>query len=184
MSIDTAATSAARYDIKTIRYHWISAVLVLGLWVVGQTIDDFARGTPRTAARSAHIVTGVLLALVVIARVAWRAREGTKLPPASTGPADLLARTVHGMLYLLLLSTVVLGIANAWIRGDMILGLGRIPSVAPGNKELKETVENLHALSANAIVSVAGLHAAAGLFHQFVLRDRLLLRMMPERKPR
>lgn len=184
MAIDTTATSAVRYDTKTIRYHWISAVLVAGLWIIGQTIDDFPRGTPRTAARSAHIVFGVLLALVVIARLAWRARSGTRLPAASSGLAEALTRVVAGILYVLLLSTVALGVLNAWIRGDMILGLGRIPSIAPGNTGLKDSIENLHALSANAIVIVAGLHAGAALFHQFVLRDRLLLRMMPERKAR
>ena len=184
MTTDTNSAPVARYDLNTIRYHWITAVLVVGLWAVGQTIDDFARGTPRTAARSAHIVTGVVLALIIVARLYWRVRSGTKLPAANTGLADVLARAVHSILYLLLLCTVVLGIANAWIRGDMILGLGRIPSIAPGNKDLKETVENLHALSANATVILAGLHAAAGLFHQFILRDRLLLRMMPDRSAR
>jgi cytochrome b561 len=34
-----------------------------------------------------------------------------------------------------------------------------------------------HGLAANAVLIVALLHAAAGLFHQFIQKDRLLRRM-------
>lgn len=75
-----------------------------------------------------------------------------------------------------------LGVANAWVRGDLILGLGRIPSMARGNKELKEAAGHLHGLAANTVLIVAGLHALAGLFHHYVLKDGLVLRMMPQRR--
>ncbi len=182
MTTPATATGAVRYDVMTIRYHWITALLVVLLWVAGQTIDDFARGVPRTGVRSLHILTGAALALIVLGRLYWRFSNGTRLPAANQGAADLAARAVHGILYLLLLATVGLGIANAWIRGDTILWIGKIPSIAPDNKGLKETVENLHGLCANATLILAALHAAAGLVHQYVLKDGLLLRMMPERR--
>ena len=173
-----------RYDKATIRYHWITALLVVMLWIVGQTIDDFARGMPRTSVRSGHIAGGVLLAVILVARIWWRVRSGTRVAPANQGLADVAARAVHGLLYVLLILTVCLGISNAWIRGDTIVFLGKIPSLAPGNKELKEAVENLHGLAANATLVLAGLHALAGLVHQFVLRDGLLYRMLPARRTR
>jgi cytochrome b561 len=40
-------------------------------------------------------------------------------------------------------------------------------------------VETLRALFANSTLIVAGLHAAAGLFHHFVLKDDVLRRMLP-----
>jgi cytochrome b561 len=36
-----------------------------------------------------------------------------------------------------------------------------------------------HALAANAILVVAGVHAAAALFHHYILRDPTLRRMLP-----
>ena len=40
------------YDRRTIVYHWASAALVLGLWIAGQCIDFFPKGTPRITVRS------------------------------------------------------------------------------------------------------------------------------------
>lgn len=39
------------YDSRTIFLHWLTALLVVGLWIAGQTIDFFPRGTPRMTAR-------------------------------------------------------------------------------------------------------------------------------------
>jgi cytochrome b561 len=36
-----------------------------------------------------------------------------------------------------------------------------------------------HALAANTVVIIAGVHAAAALFHHYILRDATLRRMLP-----
>jgi cytochrome b561 len=165
------------YDRRTIRLHWLTAFLVAALWILGQTIDWFPRGTPRGSARSTHIVLGALLAVVVVYRIWWRSTAGRRLPPADEGFLRLLSIAAHRALYVLLCVTVALGIANAWVRGDAVFGLFRIPSFAPGDKALRGTIENLHQLSANVLLGLAGLHALAGLAHYFVWKDRVLQRM-------
>ena len=40
-------------------------------------------------------------------------------------------------------------------------------------------IHGWHELAANAILIVAGLHAAAALFHHYILRDATLRRMLP-----
>ncbi|MEO8938587.1 MAG: cytochrome b [Burkholderiaceae bacterium] len=172
-------SSARTYDRRTIVLHWLTAILVVGLWSVGQTIDWFPKGAPRTFARSAHIIFGVCLLIIVITRIGWRSSGGRRLPPADRGGLAALARATHWVLYGLLLSTVLLGLTNALVRGDNILGLFTIPSIAPGDKALRESVENWHGLSANILVGVAAFHALAGLFHYFVQRDNVLGRMIP-----
>jgi cytochrome b561 len=79
----------------------------------------------------------------------------------------------------MLVSTLSLGLFNLWQRGDMIVFVGRVPAFDPDNKWLSETVGDLHALSANWIMILAGLHAAAALFHHYILRDDVLRRMSP-----
>jgi len=165
------------YDARTIVLHWATAVTVALLWVIGQTIDDFPRGLPRTGARTAHILLGAVLAVIVIWRLVWRLRGGRRLPTAASGALGQVERTAHGLLYLLLIATIGLGVANAWIRGDTLLGLFTIPSIAPGDKELRERVEDLHALAANVIVVAALLHAVAALVHHYAFKDGLLRRM-------
>jgi len=177
MSAPSGSAAGAQYDQATVIMHWVTAGAVALLWIIGQTIDDFPRGDPRTAARTVHILLGASVAIVVVARIIWRLRGGRRLPLAASGLYGRLERVAQGLLYVLLLATVSLGVANAWIRGDTLLGLFKIPSIAPGNKELKELVEDLHALAANTIVIAALLHALAALVHHFVLKDGLLNRM-------
>jgi cytochrome b561 len=182
--MDTPPLTPLRYDRRTIALHWLTAVLVVALWIVGQTIDAFPKGTPRVLARSVHITTGVLLALVLTHRIWWRLSGGTRLPPAGTGRLDAIASLTHRLLYVLLVATVVLGIANAWVRGDNLFTLFTIPAFDPGNRALREQVEELHELAANTVLAVALLHAAAGLLHHYAWRDDVLRRMLPGRRKR
>ncbi len=171
------AASQLRYDRTTIALHWAVAVLVALIWGIAQIIDLFPRGPLRVDARSVHIVLGVALAGVMVIRVFWRAGSGRVLPPAAKGLAHLAARVVHFALYGLVIAEVLLGMANAWFRGDSIFGLFSLPGYPP----LRGIVGDLHAIGANLILAAAGVHAAAALLHHFVLRDGVLLRMIPRR---
>jgi len=176
----TQAPATLHYDNRSISLHWITALLVAALWLIGETIDWFPKGGLRVGARSVHIVLGALLAAVLVTRLWWRSLGGgVHLPPLGAGKLDALASLAHKLLYLLLISTVVLGLANAWIRGDNLFGWFKIPEFDPGNKDLRDTVEELHGLCANVLLSVALLHAAAALMHHHVFKDDTLRRMLP-----
>jgi cytochrome b561 len=168
-----------RYDSTSIWMHWVTAATVLLLWILGQTIDWFPRGTPRTGARTAHILLGATLGVLLIARIAWRARRGRRLAPAMLGSFGTTARVMHWLLYVLVAATIVLGISNAWIRGDTLLGLFKIPSLAPGDKALRQLVEDWHGDAANIVLIAAGLHALMALLHHFYWKDGVLRRMLP-----
>ena len=174
-----AKPRAQRYDPVTIALHWISTVLVVVLWTIGQTVDVFPNGPLRIDYRSAHIVLGVALGAVLLARLGWRLTRRETLPPIDNGVLLAIAHATHGLLYALLIVAVVLGIANVWVRGDVILNLFQVPAYEPGNRALMHLVGGWHAVAANAVLVVAGVHAAAALFHHYVLRDATLRRMLP-----
>ena len=170
-----------RYDSRTIALHWLTAILIAGQWLSGQTIDWFAKGAPRVDARSVHLVIGSLLIAVMTVRILWRIGPGRRLPPASTGPMDLMARGLHGLLYLTVVCVLLGGVATELLRGDSVFGLLTLPKpgdiAGPARHALAEQIGSLHGLGANAILVLAGFHAAAGLFHHYVLKDGVLGRM-------
>ena len=174
-----AMEPAPRYDGISILLHWLTAVLVIILWMLGQTIDFFPKGVPRVDARSVHIVLGATLAIVLLVRVLWRASAGRRLPLANSGWLGVVARIAHYGLYLLVAATVVLGVFNAWQRGDALFNVYTIPKLIPGDLALRRTLGELHGDLADVVLIVAGLHAAAALAHHYLLRDPVLRRMLP-----
>jgi cytochrome b561 len=179
IAIQLADAQGLRHHRTTIALHWGTAVLVVVLWVIGQTVDFPPNGPLRVDYRSLHIVLGVALGIVLMLRLAWRLTRRESLPPIDDGLLHVIARVTHWTLYLLLIVAVGLGIATEWTRGDSIFNLFSIPAYDPGNRSLTRLVHGWHALAANAILIVAGLHAAAALFHHFILRDATLRRMLP-----
>jgi cytochrome b561 len=174
-----AVEPAVSYDGVSITLHWLTAALVVILWTLGQTIDFFPKGTPKIDARSVHITLGATVGIVLIVRMLWRASAGRRLPRANSGWLGVTAKVVHYGLYLLVGVTVVLGIFNAWQRGDVLFNIYTIPKLFPGDLALKRTLEDLHGDFADVVLIVAGLHAAAALAHHYLLRDRVLRRMLP-----
>ncbi len=168
-----------RYDGISILLHWLTALLIVVLWTLGQTIDWFPRGAPKIDARSTHIVLGATLGVVIIVRLLWRGSAGRRLPLARADWLGVTAKVVHYGLYLLVVVTVVLGILNAWQRGDVLFNVYTIPTLVPGDHALRRTLQGLHGDFADIVLILAGLHAAAALAHHYLLRDRVLRRMLP-----
>jgi cytochrome b561 len=173
------SSKAARYDLPTIWFHWVVASLVLVQWIIAQVIDFFPQGAPRVDARSVHISLGLCLGVVLAARIFWRATRGRILPPADHGLLQILAKSVHYALYALLAAMIPVGVFLVYVRGDSYFGLFAVPAFDPGNKALRESVEDLHGTIATIILILAGLHASAGLLHHYLWHDGVLRRILP-----
>jgi cytochrome b561 len=180
ISRDADRAPLAAYDRETVVLHWLTVALVVAAWLLAQFIDDFPRGTPRTLARSVHVTLGVVLAVVLARRLLWRRGGGARLEP-EPGWRGRAAVLMHYALYALLGLVVIAGVANVWIRGDDLFGVVRLPSFAPDDKPLRETVGSVHEWIANALLILAALHAATALWHHWVLKDGVLRRMWPAR---
>jgi cytochrome b561 len=176
-------TTTFRYDRTTVILHWTTATLVVLLWLSAQVIDVFPKGVPRTSVRSVHMTMGALLACVLVYRIAWRNFSGVRLPGVGGPYLVLVSRSVHILLYGLLVIEVLLGAANVWARGETWFNLFTVPAFDPSNRALQRRVNGLHDLVANTILVVAGLHAAAALWHHYVRKDDVLRRMLPDRSP-
>ena len=169
---------AERYDRTTIALHWITAVSVVVLWIIGQTADWFPdHGPVNTSLWSVHVVWGFALAAVLVWRIVWRSSGGRRLPAADTGVLQMIAKATHYGLYALLLVILTLGVINAFVRGYTLFDLVSLPQI--GDKALRRPITHWHGLAANILLALAGIHAAAALVHHYVWHDGVLGRMMP-----
>ena len=103
------------------------------------------------------------------------------MPPIDRGLLLLIARITHWLLYALLIVTVGLGLAYRVGARRCDIQPVQVPALDPGNRALVKLIGGWHALAANTVLIIAGVHAAAALFHHFILRDATLRRMLPWR---
>jgi cytochrome b561 len=178
----TDAPRRERYDRTTVSLHWIVAVGVLGQWLGAHAIDLFPKGPLRVDARSVHILVGVTLLVLMGWRIWWRARGGVRFAPDPRPGFAIAARLGHLALYGLLLTILVLGVLDAWVRGDSIFDLFHIPHLGdlapPARHALAERVVALHELAANLMLWLAAGHAIVAVAHHVWLKDAVFGRML------
>jgi cytochrome b561 len=179
--ITTDPPPPLRYDPRSIILHWCTAVLVALLWIIAQIINDFANGPLRVDARSLHITLGIVLVAVLGLRIIWRNGRSGAVTLVRSGLMERAAHLGHILLYVLAILAVLSGMANEWVRGDSIFNLFTLPSPYSGDRELRKLIGTIHAYATNALLIAALGHAALALFHQYVLRDGVLERMLPAR---
>lgn len=171
----------SRYDGFSVLLHWLTALLVVFLWVLGQIRSYFPKGAPRDAVLSLHVLCGLLVAAVLVVRIAWRLSAGRRLPPANRGWLNRLTQIVHLGLYGLLVVTVLLGLSRVWLHGNSVFGWFEFHRVAFSTRALTRTIGDLHGDFGDIVIIVAGLHAAAALAHHYLLQDSVLRRMLPRK---
>jgi len=177
--------TAHRYGTIARTLHWGMAALVIMAWLIGTFGDDLPKGTARDTGLFVHLTVGLSVLVLVVVRAAWRLAD----PPPAPEPSRLGiwgergSRAAHYALYALLVAVPVVGIIVQFAGGHglPVLGLLTIPSPWQADRALAHRIRDLHELMADALVILAGLHAAAALVHHMVLGDRTLTRMLPAR---
>ena len=185
-AFDTATRIAAgddetNYDNVAIALHWATAVLVIVQFVLAITWDYFSKDT-RENLQSVHVSLGVLLTVVVIARVVWRLMPGHQRSAIVSGWVKLASKAVHYLLYVLLVVQAALGFAWRWAQGHDVAFFGLFGIPGPYGQLARPTrhlFATFHDKIGWAIVIIAFGHALAALYHHYKLNDRVLGRMFP-----
>ena len=175
--------SATGYGAVPMSLHWLTAALVIAAWLLGTFDDALPKGAPRAYQLFVHMSVGLAILIAVSARLLWKTFDpAPPLEPSALGKwLDLAAHLAHYALYALLIAAVISGVVLQFARGNALplFGLMDIPSPWPANRAFSRNVKEVHELLTNGLVILAGLHAAASLFHHWILRDRTLVRMLP-----
>lgn len=176
----------ARYSPWTRHLHWLVFVLVTCALV----LIYIHAWTPRTSwwhasAKWAHMQFGLAVLLVMLPRIMVRSRAPLAPPITPAPPRWQLgaARVMHLALYVLLIVTPLMGIANrVWNPAPWnFLGIP-LPHVAHPDGAFAHMLEGIHEDFGNIVLYLAALHAAIALFHHYAQRDNTLRRMLPARR--
>lgn len=164
-----------------ISLHWLMLLLIIGSYVTIELSESYPEGSPEHfALKLNHFSIGVSILLLVIARVL--VRVFTKVPPivpAQNPKQELLAKLMHLALYVFMFGMPIVGllIINAHGHAVSFWGIAEVPKLIEENKSIGHFLHEVHEVGGTLGYFLIGLHAAAGLFHHYKLKDNTLLRM-------
>ena len=171
-------TAPARYPLRTRILHWLTALLVFSMLLIGFVMVNSV-GT-YAALRGIHMTLGVTVLVIVVARVVNRfTHRVPKLPDTVGWFEHKLVVGSELVLYALLLAQPLVGWAMVSASGQPVGVFGSIdlPRIAPFDANLYFILRQTHSLLAYALVAVIAAHVSAVLLHTLTLRDGMLSRM-------
>jgi cytochrome b561 len=167
---------------KTARVlHWITAGLILMMIPLGIVIANEWGGYLQDPLYDLHRSIGMTLVPIVVLRLILRwAHPPLPLPEDIPAPQRRAAQVTHAALYALLLLQPLTGwIATSAYRAPLVvLGWFELPPIWPENRMFSEWLFSLHGLIGLAIAGLVTAHIGAALYHHFIRKDRVLMRMI------
>lgn len=167
------------WGLPSILLHWLSAVLVVSLFVLGWWMtglgyyDRWYQLGPWW-----HKSLGLTLLGLTLLRLAWRLMQPT---PEAHGVSweRVLAHAGHGLLYVLLLTVMVSGylISTAEGQGISVFGAFEVPALLSDLPRQATLAGEVHWYAAWALVVLAVGHTLAALKHHILDRRDTLRRM-------
>lgn len=177
-------STASGYGTPALALHWLAVVLIAAAYATMELEDVFPEGSAgRDALAQWHYTIGLSVFALVWIRLLVRLADGSPevKPPLPKWQA-VLANWMHWALYGIMILVPLAGWAAASAQGTPLALFGyEIPALVSESERLADTLEDLHEAGATAGYFLIGLHAAAALFHHYVMRDNTLRLMLPKR---
>jgi cytochrome b561 len=183
-SMAAAGRGVTRYAPAMRFIHWLTAVLVLLLFVFGGWIVYFdpGDGPLKDELYNLHQSIGITVWVLVLVRVGVRLATGApRLPPGTPGIIRALATLNHLAVYLVLVVQPIVGLmdTNAWGFPLDWFGLFRVPSpIGKQPDPVAQSFSDAHWYGALALLLLLASHVAGAAYHGLIRRDGVARHMI------
>jgi cytochrome b561 len=175
------APTTPAYDIVARTLHWTTAALVLISIPIGLIMGKISPGPLQDWLYDVHRSIGATVIPIIIVRLGYRLTH-PPVPLSHDVPVlqQRAAAATHWSLYGLLLAQPFIGwIATSAYRAPIpIYALFELPPIWPRNQPFSEFLFLVHKTLGIIIACLVVLHISAALYHHFVRKDGVLLRMI------
>lgn len=173
-------STPSRYGAIAQALHWLTAILVLATYMLSKSDPYSLYSAAADGTRRLHEMLGMLVLIVVLARLLWRLIDDTPAAKPLLGWMTAAAKLVQLALYVLLIAVPTTAVLGTWLEGLPLTfpGFDFAPQIAQAHG-LGQLVIEIHTTLATVLLWLSGLHAAAALFHHLCLRDGVLKSMAP-----
>lgn len=173
-------TETQNYNLVARVVHWLSALVVIGLFAVGLWMVDLSYYSEwyRTAPHW-HKSIGLLLGGLTLFRLVWKVV--TASPKVEGASYEVLgAKLAHLAMYAILFVLFCSGylISTADGRGIDVFNWFTVPSVGALIANQADIAGEVHFCAAWSLIILAAVHALAALKHHFINKDNTLRKMI------
>ena len=179
----TSYDAAFKYSRSLVSLHWLMFLLLILVYAAMEFRVLFEKGMPqREFMKSLHVMFGLCFFALLVLRLL--AKRLSPRPEVLEGQGLKLlfhraSGAGHVVLYLFMAIMPIAGWLMLSAAGKPIPFFGlELPALIAPDEALSKQIKATHALAGNIGYGLIGLHVAAALFHQMVLKDRLLERML------
>lgn len=172
-----------RYGKLSITLHWLMLALFVGVYACIEIKGLLPReSTARGLFLGLHGLFGLSIFALVWVRLLGRLTPRPPITPSLPKWQTGISHLMHFALYGLMIATPLL----AWL---LLSASGKpmpyfefyLPSLVAVDPDQAKLFKHWHELLGSTGYWLIGLHAAAGLFHHYWVRDNTLTRMLPGR---
>ena len=171
------------WGIITIFMHWVSAIAIVGLFILGWWMTGLGYYDPwYNQGPWVHRSIGLLLFGFIVVRLIWRLCQPTPVAQGKRWEA-LAAHAGHMLLYVLLLLVFISGYLMSTAKGSPISVFGwfDVPATLHGLPNQASLAGDIHWYSALALMVLAAGHMLAALKHHYLDGHTTLKRMLSPR---
>lgn len=171
-----------RYGWVAQSFHWVIVVLVIAQFTLGFMAHGLPISLERLILLARHKSIGITIFVLVVLRLGWRIySKPPPLPPSPHPFFDTAARGSHGLMYALLLAMPPVGwlLSSASNLTVAWFGIFSLPNLVAPDKHLARIMLLTHESMAWLLLTIVTVHVLAALWHHFLLKDSVLLRMLP-----
>jgi len=166
--------------------HWLIAILVIGMLILGLVLTQVEKGVLRNELMWLHKSIGMTVLLIVVFRILWRfSNRQPTLPLTVPLWEQTASRFMHFLLYLVLFAMPISGWMMSSFGGHPVIFWGWFDAALPLGqyRPWAHQFSNAHFVIAWVMTGLIIVHTTAALKHHFIDKDYVLRRMLPGFKP-
>ena len=162
-------------------FHWLIGILIITMLIVGFIMIGMEPTEERWEIYDFHKATGLFVLFLVFLRLLWMISNIKVLLPTGILPEwqKRAAALNHKFLYFLMFIMLISGVLMFIVGGHDVsfFGVFAIKAFAH-NKAMAKIFWNIHYYTSFILIATIALHPLVALYHHFIRKDKILLRMI------
>ena len=168
-----------QYSKRSAIMNWAIFVLIIIAFYFGHELDESKDGAAKLSMYPIHFIIGDLVLLLTLVRIYFRKKDGAPADANANPLLNKVAALTHLLTNLTVIAVAVSGFITVVTSGLLEAFKANNPALIPDFH--KVDAKEFHELFIGIMLLLVAFHIAAALYHQFVVKDNLLRRIMIRR---